>query len=141
MPVAGDDVLVSDRGVANGEFEHAIEQKPSATGRPPIEAEHELVEVVGQVRLIARTLVSTEQPPLRERGDAMYAGQQLPRVFPTSPSGTLITRLVNVVESTEPAVPLPAVRDDPTARLSWSVTKGWREAAEASTSGAILHRP
>ena len=47
----------------------------------------------------------------------MYGRQQLARVFSTTSSGTLTTRLVDVADLLEPAVPLPAVRDDLASRL------------------------
>jgi hypothetical protein len=46
--------------VADGELEDALEDEPSAAGRAPVEAEHELVEVGLQVRLVHRSQVGTE---------------------------------------------------------------------------------
>lgn len=71
----------------------------------------------------------------------MHDGQQLARVFSTSPSGALTTTLVDVAEFLESAVSLPAVRDDSATRLNVVRDEGVKRCAEASTSGAIRHRP
>src|ERR1035437_1236328 len=50
-PLTGDDVAVADRVVADGELEHPVEDEPAAS-RAAVEAEHELVQVALQVRLV-----------------------------------------------------------------------------------------
>ena len=55
--MADDEVLVAHRVVGDGEFEHPKEDHPPATGTPTIEAEHELVEVAGQVRVVRGALI------------------------------------------------------------------------------------
>ena len=70
-----DDVPVAHRGVRDGEFEDSVEHHSAATGSPAIEAEHELVQVAGQVRDIHRALMGPEQPSLGERGEPVHAGQ------------------------------------------------------------------
>ena len=76
-PLAGDDVVVAHRVVADGELEHPVEDQPAASRAAAVEAEHELVQVALQVRLVDRTLVGAEQPPLGQRGDPVHGGQQL----------------------------------------------------------------
>jgi len=45
----GDQVAVAHRLVADGEFQHAVEQQPTGAGATPVEAEDELVQVRLQV--------------------------------------------------------------------------------------------
>ena len=42
-------MAVSDRLVAHGELENPVEDQTAAAGAATVEAEHELVEVAGQV--------------------------------------------------------------------------------------------
>jgi hypothetical protein len=60
----GDQVAVAHRVVIDGELKYPMEEQPAATGVASIEAEHELVEVVGQVRVVDGALVGAQQPPL-----------------------------------------------------------------------------
>ncbi len=60
----GDQVAVAHRSVAVGEFEHPVEDHASAAGSAWVEAEDELVDVTLQVRLVDRTLIFAQQPPL-----------------------------------------------------------------------------
>ena len=46
--------------MADGEFEHPVEDKASAAGGAAVEAEHELVEVALKVCLVDRALVVAE---------------------------------------------------------------------------------
>ena len=62
--LGGDEILVAHRIRNDGQFEHPIEHHPAATGTAVVEAEHELIEVAGQVRVVHRTLMGTQQPPL-----------------------------------------------------------------------------
>jgi hypothetical protein len=47
-----DEVAVADRLVADSELQVAVEHQASAAGGAPVEAEHELIEVGPQVRLL-----------------------------------------------------------------------------------------
>jgi hypothetical protein len=62
-----DEFVVADRFVADGELEDALEDEAATAGGAAVEAEHELVEVALQVRLVDRALVGAEQPPLGQR--------------------------------------------------------------------------
>ena len=44
-------VLVADRGMGDGEFEHSKEHQPAAAGAAAVAPRHELVEISGQVRV------------------------------------------------------------------------------------------
>jgi len=44
-----DEIPVAHRIVSDGEFQHAVEDKPPASGLAAVEAEHELIEVLGEV--------------------------------------------------------------------------------------------
>jgi hypothetical protein len=68
-----DDVPVAHRPVGDGELEDAVDHEPAAAGGAAVEAEHELVEVGLQVRLVDRSLVGAEQPALGERRDPVDA--------------------------------------------------------------------
>ena len=46
--------------MSHGEFEHPVEDHPAAAGAAPVEAEHELVQVARQVRVVHRSLMSAE---------------------------------------------------------------------------------
>jgi hypothetical protein len=72
--MARDNVCVAHRRVPNGKLKHSVEHHASAAGVTPIEAEHELVEVVVQMRVVDRALVGAENPPLGQRGDSMHSG-------------------------------------------------------------------
>jgi hypothetical protein len=65
----GDEVAVADGVVGGGELEHAVENEAAAARAAAVEAEHELVEVAGQVRRVDRALVGAQQPALGQRGD------------------------------------------------------------------------
>ncbi len=72
--MARDNVCAAHRRVPNGELEHSVEHHASAAGVMPIEAEHELVEVVVQMRVVDRAVVGAENPPLGQPGDSMHSG-------------------------------------------------------------------
>ena len=59
-----DEVSVAHRVVRDGELEHPVEHHPAAAGAAAVEAEHELIQVAGQVRGVDRALVRAQQPPL-----------------------------------------------------------------------------
>ncbi len=63
--LSGGDIAVTHGVMPDGEFEHSVEEQPSAAGLAAVEAEHELVQVTLEVRLVESTLVGTEQPSLR----------------------------------------------------------------------------
>ena len=60
-----------DVGSANGLREEPVEEQPASLGRPAVESEGELIEVVGQVLLADATLKCLQAPALEERGDPM----------------------------------------------------------------------
>src|SRR3982074_102285 len=60
-----DEILVANRVVGDGELEDAVEHQASAAGATTVEAEHELVQVVGQVSGVPGALVGAQPPPLR----------------------------------------------------------------------------
>ena len=47
--LGSDEVLVAHRLVSDGELEHSVEHHPAAAGASAVEAEHELVQVAGQM--------------------------------------------------------------------------------------------
>jgi hypothetical protein len=92
-----DQVPVTHRMVADGEFEHAVEDQPPAAGPAPVEAEAELVQGALQVRVLARALVGAQQPAPGQRGDPVDPGQQ-PGVLPAGAGGPLIASDMAVAE-------------------------------------------
>jgi len=52
-----DEIAVADRFVADSELEDTVEDQAAAGGGAAVEAEHELVEVALQVRVVYRPLV------------------------------------------------------------------------------------
>ena len=72
---AGDEVMVAHGVVGDCEFENPKEQHSPAARTPTIEAEHELVEVAGQVCVVRRPLMGAEQPPLGQRDDLVNGGK------------------------------------------------------------------
>ena len=72
-----DQLAKAHRVVGDGQLEHAEEDQAAAARAAAVEAERELVEVGGQVRLIDRPLVGAQQLPLGQRGDHVHAGQEL----------------------------------------------------------------
>jgi hypothetical protein len=106
-------VCVAHRCVPNGTLEHSVEHHALAAGVTPVEAEHELVEVRVQMRVVDGTLVGAERPPLGQRGDPMHSGQQLRRLIVATKTGRALTAcLMGVAASVQPKAALPAVRDD-----------------------------
>ena len=85
----GDQVPVPHRIVADGEFEHAVEDQPPAAGPAPVEAEAELVQVALQVLVLDRALMGAQQPALGQGGDPVDPGQQLAGVLPAGAGGPL----------------------------------------------------
>jgi hypothetical protein len=72
--MARGNACVSHRRVPNGKLKQSVEHHASAAGVTPTNAEHELVEVVVQMRVVDRALVGAESPPLGQRGDTMHSG-------------------------------------------------------------------
>mgnify|MGYP001794749435 CR=1 FL=1 len=64
--LVGDQVTVTHPSVGDGKFEHAVEDHASAPRSAPVEAEDELVEVAGQVRLVDRTWMRVEHRLFRK---------------------------------------------------------------------------
>ena len=111
--MARGDVCVAHGRVPHRKLEHSVEHHSPAAGVPPVEAEHELVEVVVQMRVVDGTLVGAENPPLGERGDSMDGGQQLRSLLIASKPGRALTaRFMGLAGSVQPEVAFPAVRDD-----------------------------
>jgi hypothetical protein len=50
--------------MSDREFEHPVEGEPSTAGLAAVEAEHELIQVVLEVRLVEPAMVGSEQPSL-----------------------------------------------------------------------------
>ena len=61
-PGVDDEVSVADWVVAGCELEHPVEDEPAAAGSTAVEAEHELVEIAGQVRVVDGPLVGVGGP-------------------------------------------------------------------------------
>jgi len=59
----GDQVAVAHGVVVDGELEDPVEQQAAAGRAAAVEAEHELVEVVGQVGVVDGALMGAQQPP------------------------------------------------------------------------------
>jgi hypothetical protein len=95
-------VPVSHRIVAYGEFEHAAEHHSPAAGPAPVEAEAELVQIALQVRVLDRALAGAQQPALGQEGDPVHPGQQLARILPAGAGGPLATPDMGI---TEPGIP------------------------------------
>jgi hypothetical protein len=116
-PLTGHDVVVAHWVVAGRELEHSVEDEPAASRAAAVEAEHELVQVALQMRLVDRALMGAQKPPLGQRRDAVNTGKELPGILPAGSSGPLAARFVCVAEHVDAAVALPAVGDDPRTRL------------------------
>jgi hypothetical protein len=79
-----------------GELEDAVEDHAPTAGVAAVEAEGELVEVALQMGLVDRALVSAQQPPLRQGGDAMDPRQQLAGVIAAGAGGALAASVMGV---------------------------------------------
>ena len=104
-PLGGDEILVAHRVVGDGKFEHPIEHHPTAARAAAVEAEHELIQVAGQVRLVHRALVGAQQPPLGQRDNLVHGGQQLSGILPAGPGRPLAVPVVDLAELLQPATP------------------------------------
>ena len=71
------EVSVADGPVADGELEDPVEHQAAAAGSATVEAEHELVEVAGQMGGVHRALVGAQQPPLDQRRDPVDRGNPI----------------------------------------------------------------
>jgi hypothetical protein len=60
----GDQVAVAHGVVVDGELEYTVEQRAATARAAAVEAEHELVEVVGQVGVVDGALMGAQQPLL-----------------------------------------------------------------------------
>ena len=89
---AGEHVVVAHGSVIDRELEHPVEDHPAATRVAPVEAEHELIEVAGQMGGVDRTLVSAQQPPLDQRRDAVDRWQQLTGSSPRAAAARWLRR-------------------------------------------------
>ena len=115
-PPGGDKVLVAYRVVGHRELEHAVEDHPAAAGAPAVEAEHELVQVAGQVRRLHRALVGAQQPALGQRDHPMHRRQERARILAAGSGRPLATSGMDIAELLEPAVARPAIGDHRRAR-------------------------
>ena len=77
-------------------FQDAVEQHPSASGVPTVEAEHELVEVAWQVGGIHGALVGAKYPALGQGGDPVHSREEFTGVFSASPGGPLASAVPDV---------------------------------------------
>lgn len=77
-----------------------------------VEAEHELIQIAEQMRIIDRALVGAQQPALAQGGDAVHGGQQVAGVLSASPGSALTAWFMLIAELLQPPVAPPAVRDD-----------------------------
>src|ERR1035441_3303728 len=59
----------------------AVEESPSIAGPTPVESKREFVEVVFQVLVAHRSLMSSQNPALQQRCDAVHARHQFRRGF------------------------------------------------------------
>ena len=77
-----------------------------------VEAEHELVQVAGQVCGVHGSLVSAQQPSLGQGGDPMNTGQKFARVLIPRRGRTLAVPVMEVSLLFQTPVALPTIRDD-----------------------------
>jgi hypothetical protein len=127
--------------MAHGEFQHTIEQQPSATRGAAVEPEDKLVQVAGQVLVGNGSLMCAQQPALGRRSNAVDSRQQAMGVLPKGSDGPLATRLVDVPQFMQPEIALPAVRNHGGAERNTLDDQRGKVAADKSASGVILHRP
>jgi hypothetical protein len=99
--------------VPHRKLEHSVEHHFPAAGVPPIEPEHELVEVAVQMDEVDCTLVGAHNPPLGQRCNSMHGGQKLCSLLIASKPGRAPTApFMGVAPSVKPAVAFPPARDD-----------------------------
>ena len=77
-----DEVSVAHRVVRDGELEHPVEHHPAAAGAAAGEAEHELIQVAGQVRGVDRALVRPSSHRLISEAIRCTAGRSAPGSSP-----------------------------------------------------------
>jgi len=75
-PGVEDECVGVDVRGSHGLREQPVEQEPAGLGRAAVEAEGELVKVVGQVLLADGTLMGAQAPALEQRGDAVDARER-----------------------------------------------------------------
>ncbi len=109
--LSGSQVEVPHGIVTNSELEHSAEHESAAAGGTTVEAEHELIEVALQMRLVEPALVGTEQPSLRQRCDPMHTRQECAHILAGSARRALAPLIMRVAEISEPVVALPGVGD------------------------------
>ena len=140
-PLGGDEILVAHRVVGDGKFEHPIEHHPPAARAAAVEAEHELIQVAGQVRLVHRALVGAQQPPLGQRDNLVHGGQQLSGILPAGPGRPLAVPVVDVAELLQPATPqltVSPVKWIPQINQMNAPGRYWAEVKAESEVGLIL---
>jgi len=113
----GDEVPEPDRGVQGGQLHDPVEDQSAARRTAAVEAEDELVQVALQMGLVHPALVSTQQPPLGQRGDPVHGGQKLTGIFAAGAGGPLAAPLVDIAFSGQAVIAHPGVGDHGAARL------------------------
>jgi hypothetical protein len=124
VPLAGHDVAVAHWVVPYGELQQPVEDEPTASRAAAVEAEHELVQVALQMRLLCRALVRAQQPPLGQRGDPVHRGQQPARVVAAGAGSPLAAPLVHVAEPGQPVIAHPGIGNDRRTWLDMSGDEG-----------------
>ena len=71
--IAVGDIGLGNRPGGNSLFQEPAEKEPAAAGGAPVEPEGELLQVGLQVGGQDRALMGTEDPPLKQAGDSVYA--------------------------------------------------------------------
>ena len=88
------------------------------------------------MRLVHRSLVGAQQPPLGQRGDAVHGGQQLTGILAAGAGSTLAAPLVHIAQAVQPVVAHPGVGDHGAARLDGAGD----ERAQRFSRGISQHR-
>jgi len=70
----GDEILVTHRLMGDSELKHPVEHHPATLRSTTIEAEHELIQVSGQVGMVHCALVRAQQPSLGQGSNPMGCG-------------------------------------------------------------------
>ena len=128
--LTSDDVRVRNRPEVDSLMEKPVEKETAVSGRPTVESESKLVEVVGHMLAFYAALVSAQQPALQERCDTVDARQKARAVLPLPANSdtVLIADLLKV------AVGIEAVSDNGRAWGNHSLHK-----SQQARRGRIFH--
>ena len=108
-----DDLAISQRFRLHGLLQQTVEQEtPSARGAA-VEPECKLVKVVIEMLVAHSSLMSSQQPPLQERSDAMDAGQSNMRRVSGTGEHDLLSRVAVLRKA---VIAFPAIRENGRAR-------------------------